>query len=110
MPPAPCCWLGFLRAFAERDHGDDRADSDHDAEHREEGAHLVGAERAQRDGYGFGYEHGSVAPSAATAPATRGCATAATAAWISARSTGARHTTALIAHAGNHARVRLHPV
>ena len=38
-----------LRALADGDHGDDRADADDDAEHGREGAHLVAEQRAERD-------------------------------------------------------------
>ncbi len=37
----------LLRAAAKRDHGDDRPDADDDPQHREQGPHLVGGERAK---------------------------------------------------------------
>ena len=47
----------LLRARAERDDRDHRADADHDAEHREQRAELVGPKRAERDAYDFANEH-----------------------------------------------------
>ena len=38
-----------LGAVADADHGDDRADADDDAEHREDGAHFVPAQRPEGD-------------------------------------------------------------
>ena len=49
-----------LRAAADRHHRDDRADADHDAEHREQRAQLVRAQRAERDGDDFAEEHRSI--------------------------------------------------
>ena len=40
---------GRLGAFADGDHGDDRADADDDTEHRQESAQLVSRQRAQRN-------------------------------------------------------------
>ena len=40
---------GLLRAVAERDHRDHGRDADDDAEHREQRAEHVGAQRGQRD-------------------------------------------------------------
>ena len=39
----------LLRALADADHGDDRADADDDAQHGEHGAHLVARQRPQCD-------------------------------------------------------------
>ena len=43
----------FADAHADRDHGDDGADADDDAEHRQNGAHLVGPQAVQSDDYAF---------------------------------------------------------
>ena len=47
----------LLRARAERDDRDHRADADHDAEHREQRPKLVCAQRAERDADDFSNEH-----------------------------------------------------
>jgi hypothetical protein len=46
-----------LRAGADRHHGDDRGDPDDDAEHGEEAAHLVGAQRPERDAEALDQHH-----------------------------------------------------
>jgi len=48
---------GLLRAVSKRDHRDHGADADDDAEHGEERAQLVGAQRVERDAGDFEQEH-----------------------------------------------------
>ena len=57
----------LLRPASERHHRDDRRDADHDAKHREQGAQLVGAQSAKRDGDDFLKKH--AAPLARTGAA-----------------------------------------
>ena len=54
----------LLRAAAERDDGDDRGDADHDAEHRERRAELVGAQRDERDADRLADHHVTECPGA----------------------------------------------
>ena len=71
----PCDWMldgdRRLGAAADRHQGDDRADADHDAEHRQRRAQLVGAERAQRDADRLEQVHAATWPEQARRAARR---------------------------------------
>src|SRR5690606_32331868 len=66
------CSSDLLGTLAQRDHRDDRADTDDDAQHRQERAQLVGADRAQRDVDRFADDHRRLLPATtAGRPAAR---------------------------------------